>query len=218
MKTKEIKIVGVKGFNADMTCRGYQYEEGKEFQCDHAEVCNEGFHFCENPVEVLSYYNPASSVYHIVEGGGDIDHDKDGSKVACTRIKIGARIDIPRLCKMTFDYVRSKCTNEKNTEVGKPATAGEYGAATAGYRGAATAGDQGAATSRGCVKVGKNGIASVRGNNVKVCGGIGAVLLVAEEYDDSYTIKEWKSVVVDGELVKADTWYRLENGQLIECE
>ena len=199
---KEIKIVGVKGFNTDMTCRGFQYEEGKEFQCNRAKACNEGFHFCENPIDVLSYYAPSSSVYHLVEGGGYIDHDTNNSKVACTRIKIGARIDIPRICKMTFDYVRSKCTNENNAETGKPATAGEYGAAT----------------SRGSVKVGKNGIAAVRGNNVKVCGGIGAVLLIAEEEDDYYTIKEWKAVVVDGELVKADTWYRLEDGQLIECK
>ncbi len=104
------------------------------------------------------------------------------------------------------------------------ATAGNYGAATAGYRGAATAGNygaatagyRGAATSRGSASVGKNGIACVRGTGVKVRGGIGAVLVIGIEPSNSFDIQEWKAVVVDGETVKADTWYTLKDGKLVE--
>ena len=57
-----------------------------------------------------------------------------------------------------------------------------------------------------------------RGNNVQVKGGIGAILVIAEEGEDSYDIVDWKAVVVDGEVVKADTWYRLGNGELVEVD
>ena len=98
------------------------------------------------------------------------------------------------------------------------ATAGDRGAATAGYRGAATAGDRGAATARGKASTGSNGLSVARGKNVQVKGGIGAILVIAEERDNTYDIVDWKAVVVDGEVVKADTWYRLENGELVEVD
>ena len=97
------------------------------------------------------------------------------------------------------------------------ATAGYYGAAAAGYYGAATAGDRGAATSRGSASVGANGIACARGNNVRVKGGLGAILVIAEEQPTDYNIAHWKAVEVDGETVKADTWYRLVDGKLVEA-
>ena len=96
------------------------------------------------------------------------------------------------------------------------ATAGKYGAATAGKYGAATAGKYGAATSRGYVSVGENGCGLVRGENVKIKGGMGAILVIAVENDADYGIKEWKAFVVDGENIKPDTWYKLKNGDLVE--
>ena len=96
------------------------------------------------------------------------------------------------------------------------ATAGKYGAATAGDFGAATAGESGAATSRGYVSVGENGCGLVRGENVKIKGGMGAILVIAVENDADYGIKEWKAFVVDGENIKPDTWYKLKNGDLVE--
>ena len=98
------------------------------------------------------------------------------------------------------------------------ATAGGYGAATAGNRGAATAGEYGAATSRGSVSVGKNGVGLVRGNGVRAKGGVGAILVIAEENDDDYDIKAWKAVVVDGETIKADTFYTLKDGELVKAD
>ena len=106
------------------------------------------------------------------------------------------------------------------------ATAGMYGAATAGYsgaatagdRGAATAGDSGAATSKGKSSTGDYGLSVARGNSVKVKGGLNAILVIAEENNWDCEIKDWKVVVVDGEKVKADTWYKLENGELVEVK
>ena len=55
-----------KGFNKDLTCRGFQYEEGKEFHTEKAECCEEGFHACEYPLDCFNYYNPAQSVFHLL--------------------------------------------------------------------------------------------------------------------------------------------------------
>ena len=99
------------------------------------------------------------------------------------------------------------------------ATAGHCGAASAGHCGAATAGDHGTAISRGSVSIGTNGLGCVRGTNVKIKGGLGAILMIAvEEDDDTLEIKEWKTIIVDGQSVKENTWYTLENGNIVEVE
>ena len=99
------------------------------------------------------------------------------------------------------------------------ATAGDSGAATAGNYGAATAGDSGAATAgyRGASCVGAEGIACARGNGCRVKGGLGALLVIAEEKKTSYALEAWKVVMVDGETIKADTWYKLVDGELVEA-
>lgn len=80
----------------------------------------------------------------------------------------------------------------------------------------ATAGDYGAATSRGKSKTGADGVCVARGNGVCVCGGLGSLLVIAEENDINCRIKAWKAVVVDGETIKPDTWYELKNGEFAE--
>ena len=169
-----------------------------------------------------------------------VDEDNEDSKIASSELTLTAEIGIPGLVKAHIDYVKSHTTTEhtdpKQATAGDygaatagdrgaatagdrgAATAGDYGAATAGDRGAATAGDRGAATSRGSVTVGVNGTGLVRGNGVMIRGGLGAILVIAEEEENSYDLAHWKAVVVDGETVKADTWYKLMNGELVEAE
>ena len=227
-----------KGFNKDMTCRGFQYAEGGTYELPEGEtpkLCESGFHACEAPIDCLKYYTPADSVYHEVElDGVTTETDSDDSKRVGSKIKIGARLDIANLCRMQFEYVKERCTDENNADEGKPATAGNYGAATAGYRGAATAGDSGAATAgnygaatagnygaataRGSASVGKNGIACVRGNGVKARGELGAVLVIAVENDNDYDLREWKAGVVDGETLKPGVWYGMKDGEFVEIE
>lgn len=52
-----------KGFNKDMTCRGFQFEEGKTYKEPEAKLCEKGFHACENPIEVFGFYRPVESIY-----------------------------------------------------------------------------------------------------------------------------------------------------------
>ena len=230
-----MSIKSYKGFDKDLKCRGFQYEIGKEYEEDTAKACERGFHACEMPLDVLQYYEPGQgSRYCEVEQDGEISKQGTDSKVASTRIKIGAEIGIAGLVKAQIEYVKSRCTNKCNAEPGKPATAGDYGAATAGYKGAATAGDYGAATagyngaatagdygaatSRGSVSVGKNGVGTVRGDRVKIKGGMGAMLVCAVEKDTSFDIVTWAAAVVDGVNIKADTWYTVKDGAFVEVK
>ena len=263
-----------KGFNKDLTCRGFQYKVGETYEEEKAELCHAGFHACESPVDCLKYYYPATSVYYEVELD-EVSNEKDtDTKRVGKKITIGAEIGITEICRLTFEYVKEHCTNEYNAEKGNPATAGnreaatagdrgaatagyrgaatagnrgaatagEYGAATAGYAGAATAGyagaatagkygvatageygaatagEYGAATSRGKSATGEQGLSVARGNNVRVKGGIGAVLVIAEENKNDYSVKEFATAIVDGKDIKADTWYKLESGKLVEAE
>ena len=200
-----------KGFDKDLKCRGFQYEIGKEYEEEKADACNCGFHACEMPIEVLGYYAPGTgSRYCEVEQSGDIRKHSDDTKVASTKIKIGAEIGIPGIVKAQVEYVRSHCTNEHNAEPGKPATAG--------YKGAATAGNYGAATSRGSVTVGENGVGTVLGEDVKIRGGLGALLVCAIENYENYDVQTWAAAIVDGDKIKADTWYTVKDGQFVEVE
>ena len=302
----EQKIKTYKAFDKDLSCRGFKYEVGKEYEeTGNIKACEKGFHACPYPLDVFGYYAPAWSRFCEVEQSGKID-DSESDKVCSSKIRIGAELDIRGLVKAAISFVKERCTNECNAEPGKPATAGncgaatagncgaatagdsgaatagdsgaatagdrgaatagncgaatagncgaatagncgaatagncgaatagdrgaatagncgaatagDYGAATAGNCGAATAGNCGAATARGKASTGSNGLSMARGNNVQVKGGIGAILVIAEEGEDTYDIVDWKAVLVDGEVVKADTWYRLENGELVEVD
>ena len=222
----EQKIKAYKAFDKDLSCRGFKYEVGKEYEeTGDIKACEKGFHACPYPLNVFGYYTPAGSRFCEVYQGGKID-DSESDKVCSSKIRIGAELDIKELVKAAVSYVKERCTNECNADPGKPATAGDSGAATAGDSGAATAGDSGAATAgnygaataRGKASTGFNGLSVARGSNVQVKGGIGAILVIAEERGDTYDIVDWKAVLVDGEVVKADTWYRLENGELVEVD
>ena len=140
-----------KGFNRDMTCRNFQYEEGKEYETDKAKLCESGFHACENPLDCLNYYSPNDGcIYHEVEVSGDIEKANDDSKVAATKIKIGARLTIAGIVKGAIDFVFSKA---------KPTSGRCANAATSGYCAhAATSGYcANAATSGNCAHAATSG-------------------------------------------------------------
>ena len=321
-------IKSYKGFNKDMTCKNKQYEVGKDYEEDKAVACECGMHACEYPLDCFKYYPPSKSVYYEVEQSGDISRHDDDSKIASTKMHIGAQLSIAGIVNAAIEYTKEKiettCIESKAATAGDygaatagyygvatagdygaatagdygattagyhgvatagdygaatawdygattagyhgvatagdygaatagdsgaatagdsgaatagdygaatagnygVATAGDYGAATAGYHGvatagdsgAATAGDSGAATSRGKSSTGENGLSVARGNRVKTKGGLGSILVIAEEEQNSYKISSWKAVVVDGVNIKADTWYTLKDGELIEAE
>ena len=129
-------IKSYKGFNKDMTCRGFQYEEGKEYETDEpVSCCNSGFHACEYPLDCFGYYAPNESVYHEVEQSGEISKDTDDTKVASSKIKIGAAISIAGLVKASFEYIKSRAdkTNSNHSRANNRinSATGDYSANSA---------------------------------------------------------------------------------------
>ena len=137
-------IKAYKGFNKDMTCRGFQYEEGKEYETDKAEVCETGFHACEYPLDCFNYYAPSESVFHEVEQDGEISRKGDDTKLASTKIKIGVSLNIAGMVKAAIEYTKSRTKKEADSN-------SDYGASSAtGYKGASSAtGDYGASSATG---------------------------------------------------------------------
>ena len=148
-------IKSYKGFNKDMTCRGFQYKEGKEYETSRAVVCNEGFHACEHPLDCLGYYPPNTSVYHEVEQTGEFSSDSGSrdSKIASTKIKIGAKLSIAGLVQAAIDFTKSKTVTMQDATGYKGASSatGDCGASSAtGYKGASSAtGYKGASSATG---------------------------------------------------------------------
>ncbi len=142
-----------KGFNKDLTCRGFQYEEGKEFETARAECCEEGFHACEYPLDCFGYYNPAQSVYHEVELDGDMDQSGSDTKICATKIKIGARLSIAGLVKAAIDFTMSRVNKEASSDErhGYASATGNCGAssATGDYGASSATGDYGASSATG---------------------------------------------------------------------
>ena len=172
----EQKIKAYKAFDKDLSCRGFKYEVGKEYEeTGDIKACEKGFHACPYPLDVFGYYAPAGSRFCEVEQSGKID-DSESDKVCSSKIRIGAELDIRGLVKAAVSFVKERCTNECNADPGKPATAGDRGAATAGYRGAATAGDRGAATAgdRGAATAGDYGAATAGDRGAATAGDYGA--------------------------------------------
>jgi len=266
-----------KGFNKDMTCRGFQYEEGKEYETDEAELCKTGFHACEDPIDCFAYYYPADSVYHEVEIEDNGERNDDDSKIVGKKIRIGAELSLSEIADAHVEFImkraitqdakttntgdfsaaantgyRSAATNTgyrsaaTNTGYYSAATnTGYYSAATnTGYRSAATnTGNHSAATNTGyrsaatntgnysaATNTGDYSAASVSGNDsVAIASGyksrakasLGSAIVVAErgEWDGhTYPLVGIKAAIIDGEVLKPDTFYTLKNGEFVEVE
>ena len=172
----EQKIKAYKAFDKDLSCRGFKYKVGKEYEeTGDIKACEKGFHACPYPLDVFGYYAPAGSRFCEVEQSGKID-DSESDKVCSSKIRIGAELDIRGLVKAAVSYVKERCTNEYNAEPGKPAMTGYRGVATAGDRGAAMAGDGGAATAGNCgvATAGDRGAATAGYRGVAMAGDGGA--------------------------------------------
>ena len=222
-------IVAYKGFERDMTCRGFQFEVGKTYEHEgNVVACESGFHACEYPLHALRYYKPASSVYAVVQQSGTLARHVDDSKIASSKITITAQIDIAGLVKAAIKYTMDRCTPAKGassdaahdavqaTAPNKScAASGDYGAATAsGYCGAATAsGYCGAATASGnsgaATASGNSGAATASGRNGKARGKDGCALFLVRR-DSDFRITHAKALIVGQDDIKPDTFYRLD--------
>ena len=220
-----------KGMSKDMKCRGFQYEVGKEYETDKAVACECGFHACEYPLDVFNYYPPSTSRFFEVEQSGEISKHGGDSKVASTKIKIGAELSIAGLVKAAVEFTKERCTQEEGDKAtgyqGAASATGDYGAASAtGTRGAASAtGDYGAASATGtrgaASATGNASVAMAAGIDGRAMGALGCAIFLVErgEWDgETYPIVSVNAAIVDGETIKPGVWYTLKGGEFVECD
>ena len=189
-----------KGFDKDLKCRGFQYEIGKEYEENTADICHKGFHACENPMDVFGYYNPADSRYCEVDLDTNEQTDGDSKRVG-KKIKIETEIGLSGLVQAGVKFILGKV----DFKSAKESNTGNRSAATnTGNRSAATVG-------------GAESIAVVTGYGSKAKGAVGCWLVLAER-DEKMHILGVQAVCVDGETIKADTFYMLKNGAIIEVD
>ena len=201
-----------KGFDKDLKCRDFQYEIGKGYEEERAEICDTGFHACENPLDVFGYYAPADSRYCEVELDAN-DQKSDDSKRVGKKISIKAEIGIAGIIKAGLEYIKGQV----NWDDDKKSNTGDYSAAT-------NTGDCSAATNTGnrsaATVEGKESVAMAIGYNSKAKGSLGCFIVLAEckELGGEYHIVDVKSAKVDGEKIKPDTFYKLINGEFVEAD
>jgi len=205
---------GYKGFDKDLKCRGYQYEVGKTYEHKgDIEICESGFHFCENPFDVWDYYPLANgNRFATVSGTGNLSTHDDDTKVACSSLEIQAEISLRGMIEGAVKFIFSKAKKSKKSS----ATTGDRAnSATTGYRAhSATTGD------RAHSAVGhKNAIAAALGIESSAKGVLGSWIVVAEWiFSDEWTVKNVKAIRVDGKKIKADTPYMLKDGKFVEVK
>ena len=214
-----------KGFNPDMTCRGFQYEEGKEYETDKAELCECGFHACLAPLDVFGYYKPCDdngnlNKFHEVELEEVSDKRDDDTKVCAKKIKIGAELNFFGLAKAHVEWVKEQVGKEKVQE----STGYQSVATNTGDRSVATnTGNQSAATNTGdrsaATASGKDSVALAWGIGSKAKAALGSYIALAEWVEDEnggYKLKCAKMHKVDGKTIKPDTFYKLKDGKFVE--
>jgi hypothetical protein len=214
-------ITGFKGFDPKFQCRGFQFEPGKSYKHDgDVKVCESGFHFCENPLDIFNYYPPADTRFAEVEGKGDTAKHSDDSKVACSELHVKAEVSLNTILSASVKFILDKVSWKK-----APATnTGNRSAATnTGDQSAATnTGDWSTATNTGYQSAatveGKESVACALGIEGKARGNIGCWLVLTEWiHTDAWHIKGVKAVLVDGETIKAGVFYILTSGQIVEA-
>ena len=232
-------IIAYKGFDKDMKCRGFQYEEGETYHEDKADLCNSGFHACTMPLDVLGYYPPGDgSIYRMVELDEVCGEKSDDSKICAKTIKIGAEIGIPALVEAQIEWVKNTIGFDEKIKKAKGSpdkhATGDQGAASAtGTRGAASAtgiqgaasatGIQGAASATGyqgaASATGEASVAMASGRDGRVMGAIGCAIFAVErgKFDgNTYPIISVAAGIVDGVTLKEKTWYKCVRGKFVE--
>lgn len=197
-----------KGFDKDLKCKGFQYEVGKEYEEANAALCKKGFHACENPLDTFRYYRPTDSRYCEVDVDDNGERNSTDSKVCGKHIKISAEIGLKGVINAGVRFVFDKCESatEENASgwSGNAAASGDSGTAVVtGFAGRATA-------------LGEQCLAVAWGEDSLARGTVGNWIVVSERDDDGNII-DVKIAKVDGDTVKADTWYKLVNGEIMEA-
>ncbi|EGL1423201.1 hypothetical protein IP246_004380 [Salmonella enterica subsp. enterica serovar Infantis] len=200
--TKE--IVTFKGFNKDLKCRGFQFAIGETFHHDgKVEACGSGFHACECPFDVFSYYPPAESRYAETISFGITDSEEGGdTKIASSSITIKDELTLPQFIQRGIEWIWSKIDKSLEQQI------------MCGNRSAATnTGDWSAAEVSG-----SQSVAASLGIEGKARASEGGAIVLCYRDEDGELIHIRASKVGENGIMP-NTWYQLDkDGEFVECE
>jgi hypothetical protein len=221
-----MSIKAFKGFEKNMKCRGFQYEPGKSYSTDKTPIrCTEnGFHSCENPIDIFKYYAPGLSKFYEVIADGEISKYTDDTKMASQKISIGAEISLHSMIDFGIKFFFSKLdwSKKENHATGdrsaSSATGDSSASSATGYRSASlsTGTDSSSQIINSDKIISANSTAIALGINGKASASINCWIVLAEWSQDekeNWNIKSVKTAKVDGVEIKANTWYKLTNGK-----
>ena len=242
----EKKVIAYKGFDKNLKCRGFQYEVGKEYEMSgRIACCERGFHACESPLEVFDHYDMLDSRFAEVEQSGEIDKEENTTKVCSSRIKVKAELKLADIINLGIEWIKDVTSpaklkketdlNDNGNNSAKIGSSGDYAqiGSSGDYAQIGSSGYYAQIGSSGYyAQIGSSGdyaqiestgnrsVVMAAGNNSIAKAKIGSWITLAEwnYVDDVWTPICVKTEQVDGERIKADTFYKLVNGEFKEVE
>ena len=231
-------IKSYKGFDKNLKCRDFQYEIGKEYEMDgEIKVCNRGFHACESPFDVFDHYTMIDSRFCEVEQDGNISKEDRGTKICSSKIKIKAELKLADMIYLGVEWLK-EITSPKKIKTSIKDNSSGYGAkiGSSGYGAkiGSSGNDAQIGSSGNYAQIGSSGnyaqIDSTGEGCVIMCAGINSVAKASK--GSWITLSEWsysdkkqryipvcvKTEFVDGEKIKADTYYKLAGGVFKEIQ
>ena len=225
------KIIAYKGFDKNLCCRGFQFKVGEEYEQEgEIKCCENGFHACTNPFDVLNYYEVnGENRFCQVEQYGTIDNSNEDTKQASSKIKIKAEIGMAGLFKAGIEWIKEKTnpipiineTKNKNdnpsgnsAQIGSSGNSAQIGS-SGDYAKIGSSGDYAKIDSTG-----EDSVICCAGDNSMAKAKKGSWITLSEwkysEEKKHYIPVCVKTEFVDGERIKEDTWYKLVNGNFEE--
>ena len=197
--------IAYKAFNAAFTCRGFQYEVGKTYTHDgKVRMCRAGFHACENPLDVLTYYNLCDSRFAVVElSGAILTHDEEDSKLCAPTLHVRAELKFPDFVKAAVQWVIEACKSKDGESSERVTASSGNGAqlASSGYRAK-------------LASSGENGVLCSSGWRTRAKGKAGTWVALAEFDDDGKCVGFATGCA--GKDFPADVWVCAKDGKLVE--
>lgn len=169
-------MIAYKAFEPGLICRGYRFTMGLNVT-DKANCRKNGFHSAENPLDCLSYYPFANSVFYLVDAGGDIDEDDMDTKISCTELRILKQLSHKEFFLHALAYMVDHPHRKWSSHVKEG-----HAEACGGY-------------------------VVVRGTEPLARGKQGDFLAIAKENPADRRIEQIAVAQVDGKVLLPDIWY-----------
>ena len=219
---------GYKAFEPGMICKGKQYQENADYEEEGGKICGKGMmHYCVNPFDVLNFYPLVNDSGKVSDFAAVKALEKpvegDSGKFATRKLHIGVKLGLPGFIKSCIDYLKEETIGKAPNSTVSSGDSAQIG----------SSGDSAQIGSSGdSAKIGSSGdsaqIESAGEDSVICCAGHGSavnakagswITLAEWEYSEDkngYVPKFVKTEYVDGERIKADTWYKLIDGEFAE--